>query len=67
MLVNDWLEVIKEAIELFQMADCKKAQCVSYLIIVDVKVWWQALRDTYWVDMMTWVKFRKAFERIFGS
>lgn len=53
MLFNNWLEVIEEAIELFQMADCKKAQCVSYLIIVDVKVWWQTLRDTYWIDMMT--------------
>lgn len=32
---------------------------------VDAKVWWWVLYDTHWMDMMTWTKFREAFEREF--
>lgn len=39
VLTEDRFEAVEAATELFEMADCEKFQCPSYLLRVDGKIW----------------------------
>lgn len=65
MLIDDWLEAVEEAIELFKMSNKEKIQYASYLMRDYTKVQWKAFRDAQQSNTIAQATFREAFEREF--
>ena len=54
---EEWISMIEKICEFIYIKDEDKVKCARYMLRNDAKIWWDAVKKTQDVAVMTWIEF----------
>ena len=56
-VAEEWISIIEKIFEFIQIDDKDKVKCAVYMLRNDARIWWDAVKNTQDVAVMTWDEF----------
>ena len=66
-VAKEWISMIEKIFEFVQIEGEDKVKCAVYMLRKDARIWWDAVRKTRDVAVMTWVEFLIEFNSKYYS
>ncbi|XP_062114666.1 uncharacterized protein LOC133825778 [Humulus lupulus] len=63
MVAEDWLRSTEAIFDHMELNDRQRVSCVVYLLKMDVRIWWEVIKQTRDQNSMTWAEFIQAFSK----
>ena len=67
VVVKEWVSMIEKIFEFVQIEDEEKVKCAVYMLRKDARIWWEAMKKSRDVTIMTWVEFLREFNSKYYS
>ena len=67
VVAEEWISMIEKIFEFVQIEDEDKVKCAIYMLRKDERIWWDAVKKTQDVTVMTWAEFLIEFNSKYCS
>ena len=66
-MAEEWISIVEKIFKFVQIEDEEKAKCAVYMLRKDARIWWEAMKKSRDVTIMTWVEFLREFNSKYYS